>query len=106
MLGVFDILAETHASPTYHGCPFIAASVETKTGAAVEDVVTSVRAWTRSLFTDLAREAGVKKPDQLAQQLHALYDGANIGAMLDHNPKTALAAKRAAVALLDAALGT
>jgi hypothetical protein len=60
----------------------------------------------RGLFTDLARVAGVPDPEGLARQLHLLYDGASLSARLDHDQSAATAARTAAAALLDAALGT
>ena len=105
LLGVFDIMGEFFAEPTFRGCPFVNASAETRSGDAVAEVVGEARSWVRGMFADLARDAGVRKPDALAQQLQLLYDGATVGAELDHTVKTAATAKRVAEALLDLALG-
>ena len=59
----------------------------------------------RSLFIDLAREAGAVDPERLAQQLLLLYDGAGIGAWMDRDPSTAAAARTVAAGLVDAAIG-
>ena len=40
-----------------------------------------------ALFVDLAKEAGARHPEQLAQQLMRLYDGAGISRWMDHDPK-------------------
>ena len=61
------------------------------------------RAWTRGLFTELARDAGAADPERLAEQLVLLYDGATIGAAMDHDPGRAQAARAIAAQLLDAA---
>lgn len=35
-------------------------------------------AWMRALFVDLAREAGLDRPEHLGAQLHLLYEGAAV----------------------------
>jgi hypothetical protein len=55
------------------------------------------------MFTDLAREAGAADPDNLARQLHLLYDGAGISSRMDRDPSAATTARTAAAALFDAA---
>jgi AcrR family transcriptional regulator len=103
LLGVFDVLGEVIAEPTFRGCAFINARAESSPGGTVERMCETSRSWTRSLFTDLAREAGARQPEQLATQLHLLYDGATVAAQIDHDPGAAATAKEAAARLLDAA---
>ena len=64
----------------------------------------SYRAWVRSLFTDLARQAGAADPKLLARQLHLLYDGTSQAVRMDRNLDAALQARAVASVLLDAAL--
>ena len=71
--------------------------------SVAEEVSNEYRAWVRSLFCDLARDAGVKDAEALSCQLLLLYDGAAVGARMDHSPGTADAARAAAETLLDAA---
>ena len=70
----------------------------------MEEVSETHRAWLRSLFVDLATDAGARDPEQLARQLMLLYDGAAVSAWMDHNPSAATAARSVATALVDAAL--
>jgi len=105
LLGVFDVLGELFAEPTFRGCAFLNASAETRPGSAVEEVSDMSRAWVRSLFTELGRAAGAADPEHLAQQLVLLYDGATVSARMDRDPGAAAAAKKVAVALVDAAAG-
>jgi hypothetical protein len=79
------------------------ASAEAPPGGAVEHAAEAYRDWVRTLFTALAKEAGVADPDALARQLHLLYDGAVLSARLDRDPSAATTARAAAAALLDAA---
>jgi AcrR family transcriptional regulator len=104
LLGVFDAQGELFGEPGFRGCAFVSASSESPS-EAVEKAAADYRSWVRGLFTELAREAGVSDPEGLARQLHMLYDGGSLSARMDHDQSAASAARTAATALLDAALG-
>jgi AcrR family transcriptional regulator len=104
LLAVFDALSELFAEREFRGCAFINASAESPRGSAVEKISTETRVWVRSLFGQLAREAGAAHPEQLAQQLVLLYDGATVSAQMDHDPGSAAAARVVAAMLVDAAI--
>ena len=95
--------AARRARPDFHGCAFVNASAESPPGSVVEEVSDMSRAWTRALFTDLAREAGAADPEQLARQLVQLYDGAMVSARMDRDSGAAATAKATAAAIVDAA---
>ena len=103
LLGVFDAQGEQFTDPAFNGCAFVMASAEAPARGAVERAAEAYRDWVRTLFTTLAREAGVADPDALARQLHLLYDGAGLSARMDHDPSAATTARAAAGALFDAA---
>ena len=103
LLGVFDALGESIAQPGYHGCAFANATAESSPGSVAEQVTQEYRAWTRALFTDLARDAGAPDPATLGAQLHLLYDGLNWAARIDRDLDAAARARAAAATLLDAA---
>jgi AcrR family transcriptional regulator len=103
ILGVFELLTEWFDAPGYRGCPFINASAEAASSAAVAEVRDRHRAWVRELFAGLARAAGVKDPDGLSAELVLLYDGSMVGAQLDGHSGPGIAARRAAAALLTTA---
>jgi AcrR family transcriptional regulator len=105
LIGVFDVQGLSFAEPGFRGCAFVSASAETAPGSAVGEVAVEYREWVHSLFLDLAREAGAPQPEELAQQLVLLYDGAGISAWMDHDPSAARASRSIAVALVGAALG-
>ncbi len=96
LLGVFDAIGELFVEPGFRGCAFMRASAEVKPGSSITTACDDARAWTRALFADLAREAGVARPAVLARQLVLLYDGATISAQMDRDPKAAAAAKAVA----------
>jgi AcrR family transcriptional regulator len=101
MLAVFDLLGELVADPKYRGCAFVNASAEG--GGAVRPPCVDYRKWVRALFVDLAGDHGAADPEQLAEQLVLVYDGAIVGAAMDSDPARAAAAKRLAAALIDSA---
>jgi AcrR family transcriptional regulator len=104
LLGVFDVLAELAASPTYRGCAFYNASAEDPSDdGPVSEVCSTNRAWTRELFVELGRSAGAREPEALAAQLVILYDGSSVGARMDRSAGSAGTARVIAAALLDAA---
>jgi AcrR family transcriptional regulator len=93
ILTVFDVLAAYIAEPGFYGCAFINASAESRPGSAVERTADASRAWTRSLFVELAREAGAVDPELLAGRLVQLYDGAIVSARMDRDPDAAATAR-------------
>jgi AcrR family transcriptional regulator len=103
LLGVFDAQGELFTDPAFNGCAFVTASAEATHGGFIVQAADGYRAWVRTMFTDLAEEAGVADPDGLARQLHLLYDGASLSARMDRDPSAATTARDAATALFDAA---
>jgi AcrR family transcriptional regulator len=105
LLGVFAELEEALAGSDFRGCRFIMASAEARPDDAGEVVSEEYRAWLRSVFTDLAREAGAHNAKGLGRQLALLYDGAAVAARMDKDRRGAAQAMRsAAEALLDSAI--
>ena len=102
ILGIFDLLGETSTAPNFRGCAFVNASAEGP-ASKVPSMCQDSRAWLRSLFTDLARDAGVNDPEMLGRQLAILYDGAVVTASVDRDVTAANTAKSIATALLDVA---
>src|ERR1700710_66575 len=58
VLAVFESQAASQRRPGFRGCAFAAASAESKPGGLVEEATRGYRDWLRSLFRDLAAEAG------------------------------------------------
>jgi AcrR family transcriptional regulator len=104
LFAVFDAQAEVLAQPNFRGCAFISASAEAPSGGLVEHAADSYRTDIRGLLTRLAEEAGASDPATLGRQLHLIYDGALISARMDRDPSSAVSARAAVAALLDAAL--
>ena len=105
LLAIFDHLGVLFQEPGFRGCAFANASAEARPGSAAEQAAGNYRSWVRSLFLDLATEAGAADPAKLARQLHLLYGGASLSARMDHDLLAAAAAREVAEVLVDAALG-
>jgi AcrR family transcriptional regulator len=103
LLGVFDALGEVFRASNFRGCAFVRASAEVRSGSSLKAVSDDSRAWLRNLFTELARDAGARKPESLAQQLVLLYDGASVSAQMDRDASAAAAARAVASLMLEAA---
>jgi AcrR family transcriptional regulator len=104
LLAVFEAQGEIFAEPRFRGCAFVRASAEAHSGDQVEQAAEAYRAWVRGLLTDLAEQAGVPDPVGLARQLHMIYDGGAVSALMDHDPATATFSRASAATLVDAAL--
>jgi AcrR family transcriptional regulator len=103
LLGVFDAQGELFTDPGFNGCAFVSASAGSAPGGPIEQAADLYRAWVRTLFTDLAKDAGFADPDAVARALHLLYDGAGLSARMDRDPSASTTARAAAAAVLDAA---
>jgi AcrR family transcriptional regulator len=102
LLAVFDAQAAIIAEPEFNGCAFSSATSEAHP-ASVDEATMAYRRWFRDLFCELAAAAGADDPQQLARQLHLLYDGASQSARMDGDIRAAATARAAAAQLLDAA---
>jgi AcrR family transcriptional regulator len=103
LLGVFDWLGEAFANPAFRGCAFMNACAEDGADGPARQPADAYRQSVRSLFRDLADEAGAVDPDHLAGQLALLYDGATVAAAMDRNPGAGGAAREIAATLVDGA---
>ena len=101
LLGVFDIQRAAFESQSFRGCPFVRASAEVKPDSAGKIVCDESREWMRSLFLDLAKEAGAHEAPLLADKLLLLYDGAAVAAQMDASKASLTNAKEVAELLLE-----
>ncbi|HEY4065817.1 MAG TPA: TetR/AcrR family transcriptional regulator [Burkholderiaceae bacterium] len=102
LLSIFDALGDVIHEPGYRGCAFMRASTELPAGSGARSVCEDARLWTRTLFADLAKQAGAAPPDHVARQMVMLYDGAAVAAH-DGDTRAAALARSIAEQLLDAA---
>jgi AcrR family transcriptional regulator len=106
ILSFFEGLQDYVQSPACYGCPFLNVATEyPETNYAGHEVAMEHKQSVRMKFLQLAKEAGAKKPDVLADQLFLLMDGAYMASRMfgAKNPAAHLA--EAAQVLVDSALG-
>jgi AcrR family transcriptional regulator len=101
ILAVFDVLGTLFAQPDYHGCAFMNAAAEAAPDSAEDQAATAFRVWVHDLFLNLATATGVADPQQLADTLVLLYDGAVTSAQMDKTPQPARTARRTAELILN-----
>jgi len=103
LLGVFDLLVEITADPTYRGCAFLRADAELLPGGAVKEMCHLSRGWLRGVLLDLVQQVGVREPQRLVQRLVLLYDGVMVAVQMDGDRTAAVEARALAAELLAAA---
>ena len=101
ILAVYDTLGALFAEPDYRGCAFVNAMAEAAPDGVEAQAATIFRAWVRDLFLGLATGARAPDPQQLADTLVLLYDGAVATAQMDKAPTAAQSARRTAELVLD-----
>jgi AcrR family transcriptional regulator len=106
IFAVFDVQADIFRQPGFNGCAFQAASTEAPAGGTIASDATDFRLWIRTMFVDLAGQAGAADPERLGRQLHVLYDGAGLTARMDHDADIASATRAAVEVLLEASTAT
>lgn len=105
LLAFFESLQEYVTTPACYGCPFLNVATEyPETDYPSHQVAIEHKQSVRARFRQLAKEAGAKKPDILADQLFLLMDGAYMASRMfgAKNPAAHLA--EAAQVLIDASI--
>ncbi|NMN94494.1 TetR family transcriptional regulator [Antrihabitans stalactiti] len=104
LLAGFRMLEPWFTSRSFRGCPFMNASLElADPGHPARAVARRHKTATRDQFSRLATEAGIADPDDFADQLALLFDGAIAQAQMRDPILVARAALAAATTLVDAA---
>ncbi|MDT4893072.1 MAG: hypothetical protein QOE97_2107 [Pseudonocardiales bacterium] len=101
ILAVYDALGALFAEPDYRGCAFMNSIGEAAPDSVEAQATRTFRTWVHTLFLDLATAVDVAEPQQLADALVLLYDGAVANAQMDSAPEAARTARRIAELVLD-----
>ena len=104
LLAVFDLVREWVESPDYRGCPFINATIEL--GGKLDPARPLARDHkdeVRAYLQELAIQAGLEAPEDLAHRLLLLIDGAAVDALVYGTAEPAWHARQAAEQLIRAA---
>lgn len=104
---LFDVLAEWFAMDDFHGCPYLnfPSQIRDPDHPAREEArlfVEEVRSWVQ----DLAEEAALPEPGEVAKEIHALVAGTISLALVTSSDVPAAAGRSAALQLLAVRLGT
>jgi AcrR family transcriptional regulator len=89
------------ASKGFRGCPLVNASVELPESEPARQITQRYKRWYREFISSLAREAGLRAPDQLAYSVVLLLEGANVLSYVERDPSAGRRAREAALALID-----
>lgn len=101
IIGVFDILAEWFGRDDYFGCAFMNAVLEARNQDETLLAITFAhKGQVLEQLKALAAAAGAADPDELAQQIDLLMDGAIVKALIKRSVQPAHEAKAIALALL------
>lgn len=101
LLVVFDALGEWFRTPAFRGCPFINTSAQVSDASSeTAKAALMFKNGFRDYLLRLAREAKVRDPELLAEQLLLLADGAIVRAAMTSDAGAAAVARKAASALL------
>jgi AcrR family transcriptional regulator len=98
----FDFLEGWFKNKTFNGCPFMSAASEYSdhTSPVFQEVKLHKRLML-AYFEELARAENVDNPQQLAEAINLLHEGATAVAQINRDPAVARKAKAVAVRLLD-----
>ena len=105
LMAFFEGVQDYVTTPACYGCPFLNVSTEyPETDYPGHQVAIEHKQSVRVKFRQLAKEAGAKKPDILADQLFLLMDGAYMASRMFGTKNPAAHLTEAARVLIDAAL--
>lgn len=103
ILHVFRVLEEVSTEPDFHGCPFLATSVEIKAADhPARAVARRYKGGLTEFFKHEATAGGATDPERVARQLTMTFDGASSWGVM-HGEGLNGQAVQMAEALLDAA---
>ena len=105
LLAIFDFAQRWFQDNNFSGCLFINAIGEySDDDSPIRQICKEYKKLVKSYIHQLCQEAKASDPQQLADELALLMEGATVTAQVSQNPKTAQIAKRAAKALIDKAI--
>lgn len=99
LMALFEVLAAWHAEPDFAGCAFLNIATELRDPAhPARQVALGHHHRLRSYLSELARDEGVTKADELGEALSMLVAGCTIWATLEREPADGRERGRAAAA--------
>jgi AcrR family transcriptional regulator len=103
LLHAFDVLRAWVNRAEFRGCIFINAALQLNDGShPASSAASAQKASMRARLEELCHAAGMRKPKALARELSLLMDGALVASAMEQSPAAAIAARSAAIKLLEA----
>jgi AcrR family transcriptional regulator len=100
VLSVFDLLIHWFAQPGYRGCAVVNTVTDTRADPAVAAIARRHLTRYRELLAERLCEIGTPQPDELANQLLLLIEGASVITAIDGSTRAGRDARIAAERLL------
>ncbi len=101
LLAIFDFAERWFQQSNFYGCLFINTIGEySDADTPIRQICKDYKTLVRGYILSLCEQAGAANPQELAEELALLLEGATVTAQVSQNPKTAKIAKRAAKALI------
>ena len=105
LLAIFDVAETWFRQNDFYGCMFINAVGEySLEDTPIRQACKEFKGLMRGYFAKLSREAGATDPEQLADRLALLLEGAIVTAQVSQAPQAAKVARDAAAVLIDQAI--
>ena len=105
LLAVFDVAEKWFNQKSFYGCIFVGAANEyPENGTAIRHVCKEYKRLLQRYIEELAKDAEVEHPDELAGQLMLLFEGAITMAQINNASLSATQAKNAAKVLIENAV--
>ena len=105
LLAIFDVAERWFQESNFYGCLFINTIGEySGKHTPVRQICKEYKKMVKGYIHSLCEQAGASHPQELAEELALLLEGATVTAQVSQNPKIAKIAKRAAKALIDKAI--
>lgn len=105
LLGVFEFAERWFQQSNFYGCLFINTIGEySEKDTPIRQICKDYKKLLKSYIWELCEQAGAPYPQELAEELALLLEGATVTAQVSQNPRTAKIAKRAAKVLIEKAI--
>jgi AcrR family transcriptional regulator len=105
LLAIFDFAERWFQQSNFYGCLFINTIGEySDNDTAIRQICQDYKKLVKAYILSLCEQVGTSDPQELAEELALLLEGATVTAQVSQNPQTAKIAKRAAKVLIDKAI--
>ncbi|MCP5381243.1 MAG: TetR family transcriptional regulator [Kordiimonadaceae bacterium] len=106
LLAIFDVAHTWFNDNKFFGCMFINAIGEySEKDSPIREISRQFKQLMWNYVAELAKEANVKEPEKLANELCLLLEGAIVTAQVSQKPEAAITAKEIGKKLIDDAMG-